>query len=120
MSKYFENWEKFSVDGSSADFFKKIDGDTTYIGFDSSSLTPPGPMLNASLAINLVKDTSTKIVMINHKFPVGLIPKIEGSFNYTNEELDGGKVKLVFSLKEGKEVEKIDGSCGSFASGMSY
>lgn len=120
MSKYFENWEKCSVEGSSVDFFKKIEGGITYIGFNSSSLTPPGPMLNASLAINLIKDTNTKVVMINHKFPVGLIPKIQDNFNYTNEELADGKVKLVFSLKEGKETQKIDGSCGSFASGMSY
>ena len=38
-----EGWERFCAQGASVDFYKK-DG---WISFDSSSCTPPGPMVNA-------------------------------------------------------------------------
>lgn len=120
MKNYFEGWEQFELDGATVSFYKKSENGTIFIGFDSSSCTPPGPMVNASVALNLVKDKNTKVVMINHKFPVGLIPKIEDMFDYTNENLEDGKVKLVFSLKDEAKYERIDDTCGSFAKGTTY
>ena len=51
-----------------------------------------------ALAIKFA-DKNTKIVMVNHKFPAGLIPKIEKSFDVEREDLEGGAVKMIFSLK---------------------
>ena len=66
-------------------------------------------MIKALLAINFgVKNT--QIVMVNHKFPAGLIPKIEKSFDVGREDLEGGAVKMTFSLKEGASIENIDNS----------
>ena len=84
-----EGWERFCAQGASVDFYKK-DG---WIGFDSSSCTPPGPMVNA---------------MINHKFPAGLIPKIEANFNYEAQDLPNGVVRVKFTPKDGVERVKFD------------
>jgi hypothetical protein len=45
--------------------------------------------------------------MINHKFPGGLISKIGENYNHSKEKLEDGRVKILFSYKEG-ESEKAD------------
>lgn len=96
-----EGWERFCAQGASVDFYKK-DG---WIGFDSSSCTPPGPMVNAMVALNLAVKG---VVMINHKFPAGLIPKIEANFNYEVQDLSNGLVCVKFTPKDGVERVKFD------------
>ncbi|CZE48490.1 hypothetical protein [Campylobacter geochelonis] len=108
MNLNFKNWEEFSVDGASVPFYKKADESSEYIGFETTSCTPPGPMVNAMFALNLVKDKNTKVVMINHKFPAGLIPKIEDKFDYLRTDLDNGAVKIEFSLKDGAVLQAYD------------
>ena len=48
--------------------------------------------------------------MVNHKFPAGLIPKIEAKFDIEREDLDGEAVKMTFSLKQGASIDGIDAS----------
>ena len=91
--------EKIEVLGASVDFFKEIqDGITTY-QFDTSMCGPPDPMVNAMAGLQLL-DKNSKLIMINHKSPAGLFPKIEQDFNFMVEDLDNGKVKVTFTLKE--------------------
>lgn len=104
MNTYFKDWNEFNAEGATVPFYKK----DSFIGFDSSSCTPPGPMVNATVALNFIKDKNTKVIMINHKFPAGLIPKIEQDYNYEKEELENGFVKIIFSLKDGKTPKTLD------------
>lgn len=106
--EFFQNWERFSIENSSLDFYRLNEDGVEYIGFDCRKCVPPEPMVNAMLALNLVKDKTIKVVMINHKFPAGLIPKVEGNFNIERENLQGDEVKLTFSLKDGKEPINLD------------
>lgn len=106
----FNGWQEFSADGATVAFYKTTDGEYTLIGFDSRECVPPGPMVNAMVALNLINDKKTKVVMINHRFPVGLIPKIEAGFTYEQSELEDGGIKLVFSPKDGEELLKFDAS----------
>ncbi|ABK82844.1 hypothetical protein CSG_2050 [Campylobacter fetus subsp. venerealis str. 84-112] len=108
---YFENWQKIKADGASLDFYKKTENQTELIGFDSSRCIPPEPMVNAVIALNFIKDKNIKVVMINHKFPAGLIPKIEDKFDYTSESLEDGNVRLIFSLKDGAQSSLLDTKC---------
>ena len=48
--------------------------------------------------------------MVNHKFPAGLIPKIQEQFDVEREDLEGGAVKMTFSLKQGADVKNVDTS----------
>ena len=95
------------VAGATVPFFTYTLGETQYFEFDTSKCGPPDPMVNAMAGLKLIDSETKKLVMINHKFPGGLIGKIGDNFNYEKEELEGGLVKVIFSYKAG-ESEKAD------------
>ena len=93
--------EKIEVKGSSVDFFKFKDGDTTVFTFDTSACQPPEPMVNAMCGLQLITQSNQRLEMINHKAPMGLFPKVEADFDYEVINLDDNrKIKVVFSKKE--------------------
>ena len=105
--------QEIQVDGATVPFFEYTQNDVRYIEFDSSTCVPPEPMVNAMLALELLKDKNTKVIMINHRSPVGLFPKIGENFDIDESTLEDGKVKLVFSYKEGmsEKADLNDKSC---------
>jgi len=105
--------EELHVDGATVAFSKyKIEG-ITYIEFDTSKCGPPEPMVNAMLAVAFIKDANTKVVMINHKSPAGLLSKINANFDIEESTLDDGRSKLIFSYREGmsEKANLNDSSC---------
>ena len=72
--------------------------DENYFYFDSSLTAPPEPMINALAGLKYLSGNK-KLVMINHKVPMGLFPKIEEHFTYEIQELEDGNVKVTFSKK---------------------
>ncbi len=105
--------KEIKVEGQTVPFFEYKIGETTYVEFDTSRCGPPEPMVNAMLAVGLIKDKNTKVIMINHKSPAGLLPKINQNYNIQEAVTDDGKVKLVFSYKEGmsEKADLSDKSC---------
>ena len=97
-----KNAKQIEVDNSTVPFYQ----DEDYYYFDSSSTAVPEPMINAVAGLQLL-DENKKLIMINHKIPMGLFPKIEAYFDYEVEELKDGNVKITFSKKE-KLVPKLD------------
>lgn len=81
--------------------------DITYIEFDTSMCVPPEPMVNAMIALEKLTTPDIKVVMINHRSPVGLLAKIGSFYDIETTELGEGKLKLIFSYKEG-ETPKAD------------
>ena len=96
------NAKQIEVLNATLSFFE----DENYFYFDSSLTAPPEPMINAVAGLQLL-NKNEELIMINHKIPMGLFPKIEGLFDYEIEELDDGNVKIVFTKKE-KAVSKLD------------
>lgn len=91
--------KKIELEGATVDFFKEsVDGLTTYT-FDTSRCGPPEPMINAMVGLQLL-DKDSQLVMINHKSPKGLFPKIEADFEYSEEFLEDGKAKVIFTKKD--------------------
>ncbi len=90
--------EKIEVLGSTVDFFKDTLGETSMYYFDTSMCEPPHPMVNAMAGLQLL-DENSKLVMINHKSPGGLFPKIEEDFDFVEENMPDGKIKVVFTKK---------------------
>jgi hypothetical protein len=89
---------QIEVQGATVPFFKEsIDGVIIYT-FDTSATPPPEPMVNAMLGLALL-DENSKLVMINHKSPGGLFPKIEAEFDFEVSDLDDGRVQVVFTKK---------------------
>ena len=98
MSIIPQNAQKIEVMGSNVDFFKAVENGLSSYYFDTSKCGPPDPMVNAMAGLQLLDDNS-KLVMINHKAPGGLFPKIQDEFDYEVKDLDDGSVKVVFTKK---------------------
>ncbi len=99
-----ENAEEIQVEGATVPFYKYKIGDTTYIEFDTSRSGPPEPMVNAMMALKEIKNMdNAKVVMINHKKPMGLLPKIEKEHDIEVMDMDGGNVQLIFTKKANPE-----------------
>jgi len=97
MSNIPQDAVKIEVNGATVDFYKLAqDGESTYY-FDTSKTGPPHPMVNAMSGLALIKNTNDKLIMINHKLPGGLFGKLEADVAYSDEEIDGGLVKVTFT-----------------------
>ncbi len=101
--------EKSEIDvmGATVPFFTYTIEETQYFEFDTSKCGPPDPMVNAMAGLKLIDNADKKLVMINHKFPGGLIGKIGENYSHTKEEMEDGRVKIIFSYIAG-ESEKAD------------
>ncbi len=94
--------EQIEVTGATVPFFRYTDGEIEYIEFDTSRCGPPEPMVNAMAGLKMIDSPNKKLVMINHKKPMGLLDKIGANFELESEEkLEDGRVKLVFGYKAG-------------------
>ena len=88
------NAKQIEILNATVQFYKE--GDTYY--FDTSLTAPPEPMINAVIGLELL-DENKKLIMINHKIPMGLFPKIDAFFDYKIDELEDGNVKITFTKK---------------------
>lgn len=94
--------EPIEVEGATVPFFTYTEGETQVFEFDTSKCGPPDPMVNAMSGLALIDSPTKKLVMINHKKPMGLLNKIGANFNISDEEIDGGLVKISFEYKDGE------------------
>ena len=96
--------KQIEVTGATEPFYTYEKDGITYYEFDSSLCTPPGPMVNAMSGLKLIDSADKRLVMINMKKPMGLLPKDEADFTWVDEELEDGKVKLTFSKRNEGEA----------------
>ena len=104
--------KEFHPEGATVPFYEYKIGEGRVIEFDTSECGPPEPMVNAMIALNYV-DKDTAALMINHKKPMGLLDKIGDKYNIETAKTDDGKVKLLFTYKEGasEQADLNDASC---------
>ena len=95
------------VNNATVPFFSHLQNGIEYISFDTSLCAPPEPMVNAMIALELLDVPTKKVVMINHRSPVGLLAKVQSFYEIDVTELEGGKLQLIFSYKEGIS-DKVD------------
>jgi len=104
----------FKVKGSTVDFVRYSIDEIEYISFDTSDRGAPEPMQNALIGLNLINNTKTRLVMINHRKPEGLLSKLEGKFQYIEQILDSKDIAIEFFLSDEKKVadlKSIDSNC---------
>ncbi len=99
--------EPIEVEGATVPFYTYKEGDIQVLEFDTSMKGPPEPMVNSMAGLKLITDNTKKLVMINHKAPMGLFDKIGKNYNIETEDLPDGKSKVVFTYKAG-ESEKAN------------
>ncbi|SNZ10320.1 hypothetical protein SAMN06265182_1820 [Persephonella hydrogeniphila] len=91
--------EEIKVEGATVPVYRFVEDGITYFEFDTSMLGPPEPMINALAVLKLLDSSDKRVIMINHKKPMGLFDKISDKYDYEIEEIDG-KYKIIFKLKE--------------------
>ncbi|RRS30590.1 MAG: hypothetical protein P794_06475 [Epsilonproteobacteria bacterium (ex Lamellibrachia satsuma)] len=96
------NKQPIEVPGATVPFFTYTMGETQYFEFDTSKCGPPEPMVNAMAGLKMIDSANKKVVMINHKKPMGLLDKIGENYDIETEKMDDGRVKLIFSYKAGE------------------
>lgn len=99
--------QEIDVAGATVPFLTYTQGDEVFYEFDTSKCAPPEPMVNAMAGLRMVTDPSKKLVMINHKKPMGLYDKVGENYAIDTQEMEDGRVKLVFSYIAG-ESDKAD------------
>ena len=107
------NRQPVEVPGATVPFFTYEMGETQYYEFDTSKCGPPEPMVNAMAGLKMIDAPDKKLVMINHKKPMGLLDKIGENYDIETEKMEDGRVKLIFSYKAGasEEANLNDASC---------
>jgi len=105
--------KEIEVEGATVPFYEYTIGETQYYEFDTSKCGPPEPMVNAMAGLKMIDSPNKKVVMINHKKPMGLLDKIGENYEIETEKLDDGRVKLIFSYKEGasEKANLNDAAC---------
>jgi len=105
--------QEIQVAGATVPFYEYTMGETQYYEFDTSKCGPPEPMVNAMSGLKLIKSPHQKVVMINHKKPMGLLEKIGENYDIKTEKMEDGRVKLIFSYKEGasENADLSEASC---------
>ena len=99
--------EAIEIMGATVPFFTYTEGEDQVFEFDTSKCGPPDPMVNAMAGLKHIDGPHKKLVMINHKSPAGLLEKIAANYEIESENMEDGRVKLVFSYKD-EESEKAD------------
>ena len=98
MSTLPNNAQEIKVEGATLPFYTFEENGTSYLYFDSSKTGHPEPMINAMAGLKALQENQ-KLIMINHKAPMGLFPKIEADFDYDVQELENGLFQITFSKK---------------------
>jgi len=108
------NAHVIEVKGSTVDFLEYKVGKIKYISFDTSDRGAPEPMQNALLGLSLITDNKTRLVMINHRVPEGLLKRLTSKFEYIQENLDDKSIAIEFFVtgnEKIKGIENIDNRC---------
>ena len=93
-----ENSTQTQITGATVPFYKFEINNQKYLQFDTSLCEHPEPMINAMCGLQNIKENE-KLIMINHKAPMGLFAKVEADFTNEVEELANGKFKITFTKK---------------------
>lgn len=104
---------EFLPNGASVPFVEFERDGVKYFGFDSRSCVPPEPMVNAIIGLKMLDNENKKLIMVNHRSPVGLLAKIEDFYKIETKELENGAFELTFSYIDGKsdKADLTDSSC---------
>ncbi len=91
--------QKIIVDSATVDFFTFNVGEQTFFAFDTSRTPPPEPMVNAMAGLKLLDAPHKKLLMINHKMPMGLFDKIGEAFEVDQCMREDGLAEVIFGFK---------------------
>ena len=104
MNKIADDMTKIEVPGSSVEFFTFKKNDLIYYFFDTSLSTPPDPMVNAMLGLQLLDNEDKRLIMINHSIPNALFARINLNYDYDVESFEDN-IKIEFKYKSNTDLQ---------------
>jgi len=113
MYKVPNDMTKIDLEGATVEFFEYKEEDLIYYFFDTSLTTPPDPMVNAMLGLQLLDNKNKRLIMINHSIPNALFPRISPNFDFEVESLED-KIKIEFKHKDNSvlQTDFSNNKCG--------
>jgi len=78
------------------DFYKYEKDDLTFYEFDATNSCAPEPMMNALVALEMIKDENERLVGVFFHEPTPLLQRIAKFFSYESKELENGDFRIVF------------------------
>jgi len=91
--------QKIAIEDATVDFVMFNNEGTTFYAFDTSRCEPPEPMVNAMAGLRLIDGPDKRLIMINHKMPMGLFNKIGDDFEIQSRTREDGLAEAIFSFK---------------------
>lgn len=91
--------ELLQVPRATLDIYKSSDNGITIYEFDATECSPPEPMVNTIVALQLLKNENDSLVVTYFHQPTPLFQRVELKFSYICKELENGDVEVTFQKK---------------------
>lgn len=113
MYKIPDNMTKIELEGSTVDFYRYEENELIYFLFDTSLSTPPDPMVNAMLGLQLLDSENKRLIMINHSIPNALFTRISANFDFDVKSFeDNIKIEFKYKSKTTLQTDFSNNKCG--------
>jgi hypothetical protein len=91
--------ELIKIPKATLDFYKYYKDGIVYYEFDATECSPPEPMVNTIVALNILKNENERVVGIYFHEPFPLYERISSDYMYESQELSNGDFRVVFRKK---------------------
>jgi len=91
--------ELLKVPRATLDIYKYSENDQTIYEFDATECTPPEPMVNTIVVLQLLKHENDCLIVNYFHEPTPLFERIKSKFTYITQELENGDIRVTFQKK---------------------
>ena len=91
--------QKISVPKATLDFYVYEKDGLRFYEFDATSVSAPEPMINAFAGLAMLKRKNDRLVGRFFHKPLPLLQRISNYFDWEEEEMENGDVRLTFRSK---------------------
>ena len=88
--------ELVDIPRTTLDFYRYEENGLVMYEFDATACTPPEPMVNAIVGLNMLKDENDRLIGLFFHEPFPLYERISSDFSYESQELESGDFKITF------------------------
>jgi hypothetical protein len=81
------------------DFYRYEKDGLVFYEFDATQSSAPEPMMNAMVALEMIKNENERLVGIFFHEPIPLLQRVSSYFSYTSNELENGDYRIIFKKR---------------------
>lgn len=91
--------ELIKVPRATLDIYRYEENGFTIYEFDATECSPPEPMVNTIVTLELLEDENDILKVLYFHEPTPLYERVATAFSYLSEELDNGDFLVTFRKK---------------------